>query len=206
MQIIEIDINKILPNKYNPNQMTDKQFKALIKSIELYGQVRPVICKPASKRGFYEIIDGEHTLKAMKHLKQDKINIISINNLSDKEAKALTVALDRIRGDIQNKDLEKIFREVSEKFDFKTFSILAQYDFKEIEKQAEKAISEITSSINIKPKTEKKKVTLPEIEIPKNQLGTFLWIPTLIKQSVIDFIKAECLKYELDYFEKEIDV
>ena len=65
MEIKEIKINKIKPNNYNPNKMTEEGYKELIEEIKYLGRIP----KPLIIDTNYTIIDGEHTYKASKELK-----------------------------------------------------------------------------------------------------------------------------------------
>lgn len=69
MEIKQIKINKIKPNNYNPNKMTEERYKELIEEIKYLGRIpKPIILDTD-----YTIIDGEHTYKASKELKLKEI-------------------------------------------------------------------------------------------------------------------------------------
>jgi ParB/RepB/Spo0J family partition protein len=69
MEIKQIKINKIKPNNYNPNKMTEERYKELIEEIKYLGRIpKPIILDTN-----YTIIDGEHTYKASKELKLKEI-------------------------------------------------------------------------------------------------------------------------------------
>lgn len=67
MEITNILITKIEPNDYNPNEMTDEEFKECKKEIKHLGRIpKPIVVKPNKDK--YTIIDGEHSWRASKEL------------------------------------------------------------------------------------------------------------------------------------------
>jgi len=69
MEIKEIKINKIKPNDYNPNKMTEEKYKELVEEIKYSGRIP----KPLIIDTNYIIIDGEHTYRASKELKLKEV-------------------------------------------------------------------------------------------------------------------------------------
>lgn len=65
-EVIDIDLNDLRPNPYQPRQHFDeKALKELAKSIEQTGVFQPIIVRPSSVQG-YEIIAGERRFRASK--------------------------------------------------------------------------------------------------------------------------------------------
>ncbi|WP_317366841.1 ParB/RepB/Spo0J family partition protein [uncultured Tyzzerella sp.] len=74
-KIIEIDINKVQPDKSQPRKhFNDDTLEELALSIKNVGIISPIIVK--KKGDFYEIISGERRFRAAKKLKLKKIPII----------------------------------------------------------------------------------------------------------------------------------
>ncbi len=74
-QIIEMDINKIQPDKSQPRKsFNDETLEELASSIKNVGIISPIIVK--KKGEFYQIISGERRFRAAKKLKLKKIPII----------------------------------------------------------------------------------------------------------------------------------
>ncbi len=74
-KIIEIDINKVQPDKMQPRKnFNDDTLEELALSIKNVGIISPIIVK--KKGNFYEIISGERRFRAAKKLKLKKIPII----------------------------------------------------------------------------------------------------------------------------------
>lgn len=65
--ITPLPINQLQPNSWNPNQMTDTEFKELVEEVRRLGRVpKPIIVRPLGDR--YEIIDGEHNWYAAEEV------------------------------------------------------------------------------------------------------------------------------------------
>lgn len=74
-KILEIDINKIQPDKSQPRKVfNDDTLEELALSIKNVGIISPIIVK--KKGNFYEIISGERRFRAAKKLKLKKVPII----------------------------------------------------------------------------------------------------------------------------------
>lgn len=91
-----IDIDKLEPNSYNPNSMSELKFNALIKSIkeEKWNRLFPIEVLP-EENWKYKIIDWEHRYKAMKEA-WIKLAHIEISDLEDWYAKLRTLSKNSI--------------------------------------------------------------------------------------------------------------
>ena len=80
-QIVELDINEIMPNKNQPRRHFDKQkLKALEESITSHGLVQPIVVKEIDKG--YEIVAGERRWRASKNAGLKSITAV-IRSLDD---------------------------------------------------------------------------------------------------------------------------
>lgn len=111
----EIKLDNIVPNSWNPNTMSEKNFEALKTSIEVtngdYLKNNPL--KVRKVDGYYEIIDGEHRWKVCKELGWTSIKKewIEIWEVSEDKARPLTVVLNKDRGHINYFKLSKMLNE-----------------------------------------------------------------------------------------------
>ncbi len=82
-EIIEIDINDLRPNPYQPRKVfNDETLNDLAESIKQHGVFQPIIVKKSIKG--YEIIAGERRVRASKKVGLTKIPAI-IRNLNDEQ-------------------------------------------------------------------------------------------------------------------------
>lgn len=97
LNTIEIPIDSIDPNEYNPNHVDKKNMKLLELSIIEDGQTMPIVVIQNKETGRYAIIDGFHRWTTMKKLKQSTIAAVVLEK-GINERMAATVRHNRARG------------------------------------------------------------------------------------------------------------
>jgi ParB-like chromosome segregation protein Spo0J len=100
LAVTNLPITKVTPNPWNPNKQTERQYAAEMESICDNGFVMPIIVrKHPDKKGFYEIVDGEHRWKALQQIavenKKGKGNVPTL--LENKEIPAIILSIDEAR-------------------------------------------------------------------------------------------------------------
>lgn len=114
-----IDISLIQENTRNPNKMEPQDFHQLMKSLhDSFGnhQWPIIIRKHPELENKYEIVDGAHRYRAMKELGFQEI-IVSIQDMSDKDARIKTIAMNKFRGESDNILLANLIKDLKESFD-----------------------------------------------------------------------------------------
>jgi ParB-like chromosome segregation protein Spo0J len=54
------------PNTYNPNRMSEEDFRRLVGEVVHLGRIpKPIVVRPDGEQ--YEIVEGEHSWKAANH-------------------------------------------------------------------------------------------------------------------------------------------
>jgi len=96
LEVLVVDVGDLRPNPWNPNQQTPRVSAAVQESIERFGFIDPVLVRPHPDGG-YEIVDGEHRWDAAKDAGHDQVAVI-VRDLTDDEAKKLTIILNETRG------------------------------------------------------------------------------------------------------------
>lgn len=83
-EIVELPIDELRPNPYQPRKVFDEEkLQELAQSIKEHGVFQPIIVKKSSIKG-YEIIAGERRVKACKLAELDKIPAI-VRDFSDQQ-------------------------------------------------------------------------------------------------------------------------
>lgn len=95
---LEVEIDQIRPNPWNPNVQDKKMFEKEKKSITELGFLGSILVRDHIIPGYYEILDGEHRWKAAKELGYTKMQIETIGKILDDEAKLLTILINNLRG------------------------------------------------------------------------------------------------------------
>lgn len=97
-----VSINSVSPNRWNPNQQTKAMFEKGLESFKTFGMMGSILVRETA--GAYEILDGEHRWKYAKELGYENINVESVGEMEDSQAKVLTILLNNLRG---KDDIEK---------------------------------------------------------------------------------------------------
>lgn len=154
IKITNIPINKTLPNNWNPNRQSNKQYQAEIESIVKNGFIMPIIVRDLETH--YEIIDGEHRWHALNEIIENKIKgnyniphlsetktipavIIEADDLS---AKKLTITMNEVRGYANIDELSDLLKDLNKDLNFEELSYALPYYKDELEQLLH--ISELT--------------------------------------------------------------
>ena len=107
-RVIEIDINEILPNRFQPRiQFDEEEILDLSDSIKEHGVIQPLVVRSIGDK--YEIIAGERRYKASVLAGKETVPVI-IKNLNDKESAEVALI-----ENIQRKNLTPIEEALSYK-------------------------------------------------------------------------------------------
>jgi len=93
MKIEKIEISKLKPARYNPRQISTKQYNDLKKSIERFGLVDPIIVNKD-----FTIIGGHQRYKICKELKHKEIDCVVLD-LTKEQERELNVRLNKNTGE-----------------------------------------------------------------------------------------------------------
>jgi ParB/RepB/Spo0J family partition protein len=114
MDITMIAVDKVQPNKYNPNVVPEKIMELLKKSIETGGIEQPVLVREdANEKGAYIIIDGEHRWKTAKDLGIKHIPC-TIKDIDENEAKIQTINMNKLRGEFDSLKLAEVLKSLKD--------------------------------------------------------------------------------------------
>jgi ParB-like chromosome segregation protein Spo0J len=113
METIDVPIKDLIPNDKNPRRITKREMQKLIRSIEEFGFVDPVIVNKNSTR--YNIIVGGHQrVEAAKKMKLDSVPVTYVDLTEDKE-QLLNIALNEISGEWDDDKLLDLLKELEER-------------------------------------------------------------------------------------------
>jgi len=70
--VVDIPVNELQPNEYNPNRQSDHDFELLCRSITEDGFTQPILAQSSTKI----IIDGEHRWRAAKAIGMTTIPVV----------------------------------------------------------------------------------------------------------------------------------
>lgn len=97
--IVNLDVNKIIPNKNQPRQVFDnKSLQELSQSIKNYGIIQPITVRKIYD-DIYEIVAGERRFKAVKLLNMETIPAVVIE-VKEEESAAMALIENLQREDL----------------------------------------------------------------------------------------------------------
>lgn len=94
--ILWVDVEQIRVNDWNPKLKRSEEYLKVKESVELNGQVQPIIVREIGEDEVkYEILDGEQRFTALRELGEEKIWILNLGKVADEEARASTIWLEQ---------------------------------------------------------------------------------------------------------------
>lgn len=99
-EIIELELDSICANEFNPNEMSDAKFAALVDSLKKDGQQQPIlvrVIKGDVSGKDYELIDGFWRSKALLKLGKQKVRAV-VKDVDNVEAMRLCYKINEARG------------------------------------------------------------------------------------------------------------
>lgn len=108
----EIEIEKLHDAEYNPRvrlQPGMKEYDQLMQSIEVYGEVEPVVWNERTGN----VVGGHQRLAVLRDLGRKKV-LCSVVDLTPDDEKVLNLALNKIKGQWDYDKLEDLIREIDD--------------------------------------------------------------------------------------------
>lgn len=155
---LTVEIDKIQPNPWNPNQMDAKTFEKEKQSITELGFLGSILVRDHEVNGYYQILDGEHRWKAMKELGYTEVPVENIGKISDEETKLLTILINNLRGKDDVFKRAKILEALEEgqlsllpmtKEEIEFEKKFVAFDFSKFEKEAAEGEEEIKQFVKV---------------------------------------------------------
>ena len=87
-----VGVELVEPNPWNFNRMSEDEERGLRESLELYGQVAPLVVRSLDGKR-KQVLDGEHRLNVIKDVGGANLLVHDLGELEDAHAKKLSVIL-----------------------------------------------------------------------------------------------------------------
>ena len=111
-----IGIECICPNRYQPRTHMDQQaLDELAESIKHQGLIQPLLVRPLSQPGQYELVAGERRWRAVQKIGLEKVPVI-IRDMSAQEAAILALVENIQRTDLEPLDEAAALRQAVQNF------------------------------------------------------------------------------------------
>lgn len=154
-----IETEKLKPNEYNPNIMTDEQFQAVIEDFKENGFVgQPIIINEKN-----EIIDGEHRWRVAKFLNYEKVPIVYFNPKDEDHQKMLTIGWNAKRGEFNPLKLAKLIQDLNQKYTLEELSLKLGFSASDLKDKL--ALNQITPEFieQLKKEAEDREKEVPRV-------------------------------------------
>lgn len=120
MKTERMPLTKLTFAEKNIRMHTELQIKEFIRSIEMFGQIRPIVVDEE-----YQILAGNGLARALREMGREEADVLVVRGLSDNEKKKLMIADNRIY-DLGVNDwaaLEEILNELGDDLDIPGYDI-----------------------------------------------------------------------------------
>jgi hypothetical protein len=113
MTTLEVTLDAIHPNPWNPNKQTERVMTAVRESIREFGFIDPITVRPhPTREAAFEILGGEHRWIAARAEGIDTVPVTVLHGLSDAQAKKLVVILNETRGEADTALLGRLLSDI----------------------------------------------------------------------------------------------
>jgi hypothetical protein len=109
-ELIWVPLDRLVPNPWNPNRMDSFMYEKELASIRKFGMASPIVAR--AQGNVYEIIDGEHRLKALDQLGHTEAPVWNLGPLPDPQAKQLTIVLNETKGSPEKQKLTELLQDL----------------------------------------------------------------------------------------------
>ncbi|MDX5370572.1 MAG: ParB/RepB/Spo0J family partition protein [Alphaproteobacteria bacterium] len=116
-----VDIDRLVPNSWNPNSMDGFMREKLARSIRSDGFFQPVLVRPVEDQELlnagktFEIVDGEHRWRvALEDLGMTKIPVMNLGPISNAVAQQITIKANTLKGEFDSVKLAGIVASLTE--------------------------------------------------------------------------------------------
>jgi len=110
-ELVEIEVDRLQPNPWNPNRMADEMFHKLKAYVKREGLVEPIVVRPLE--GGYQILGGYHRWKIARDLGYETVPC-AVVELDDRRAKILSVNLNEMKGQSVSSLLSELVHDLSQ--------------------------------------------------------------------------------------------
>jgi hypothetical protein len=165
--LVNLPVDLIVPNLWNPNELDDISFNMLSDNIDSVGFISPIIVVPMDD-GSYTVCDGYHRLEALKIAGDVEVPciIVSPEIFDEKMLMLQTVRLNKIRGSLNSEKFNALIDQLVNKHEIPFEDLAEELGFadedefdslvkqgraqlpKEARKEYDKAVKNVQGSVS----------------------------------------------------------
>lgn len=114
--VVHIPLGSVRPNPWNPNRVPPHKMRSIVHGMKTDGWLasQALLIWATDDKGERKdiIIDGEHRWRAACELGMAEGPAVFLDNISEAQAKALTIKMNQKRGDFDAESLGKLLRDI----------------------------------------------------------------------------------------------
>lgn len=107
---LQIPLEQLKPNPWNPQTMTDADEARLENSIQKWGQVENLVVRKLEDKDTYQIIGGEHRWKLLIRQNEKFAVCAVVEGLNDEDAMLMSEVLNTLKGQPDSKKYQQFFK------------------------------------------------------------------------------------------------
>jgi ParB family chromosome partitioning protein len=134
LTIVEIGVEKLTPNPWNPNRMSEEMKTKLKAYIEREGFVEPIVVRPFGDG--YQILGGFHRWQIATELRYKTVPCVVVD-LDDRRAKVLSVNLNEMKGQSLPSLLASLVHDLSKELTLDDLETQLPYSISELKDSLE---------------------------------------------------------------------
>jgi ParB/RepB/Spo0J family partition protein len=134
LTIVEIGVEKLTPNPWNPNRMSEEMRAKLKAYVEREGFVEPLVVRP--QEDGYQILGGFHRWGIAKELGYPAVPCVVVD-LDDRRAKVLSINLNELKGQSLPSLLANLVHDLSKELTLEDLETQLPYSVNELKDSLE---------------------------------------------------------------------
>jgi hypothetical protein len=148
--IRSIRLDKLVAHPGNPNQQSGVVFGKLVRNIKRTGRYEPILVRPhLQRRGYFQIINGEHRCKALTKLGYKTADCI-VWDIDDEQTYILLATLNRLVGTDKLDKKLSLMRRLNKKMKSNELARLLPQTSKQIEQLINLKMPRMSIETNVK--------------------------------------------------------
>lgn len=129
LKIRELAADRLEPNPWNPNRVSEPMFAKLRAYVEREGLVEPLVVRPKGER--FEILGGFHRWKIAQELGWKTVPCVVVD-LDDRRAKILSVNLNELKGEPVPSLMAELIHDLSHDISLDDLATQLPYDLADL--------------------------------------------------------------------------
>lgn len=134
-----VSISALRPAAYNPRVMPEAEMAALCESLRAFGFAEPVVVRRAD----HFIVGGHQRVEAARRIGLTEVPVVELD-LSDEQAKALNVALNKIHGEFDVPKLAEVLASLPG--DLALLTGFSEHEMRQVAREAEVALRALAAA------------------------------------------------------------